>query len=145
MRSNKAFLFSIAVIATLLGLYLIPFEETPLITPRNNLSYNPYRAGPPQNLINIQITFMDPENDVQGVIESATFDGKPVELQSPNPTRLRATIYPRVEPGTYELSWTVRKNSAVWPQTLSNNKEITITKQDQWMEILVEGNSITIQ
>lgn len=146
MRSSKAFFFSVALVTTLLALFFVKVKEDPFLHKQvNKLVYNPYRAGPPSELINIQITIADQEDASKGRIESVTFNGKPIDLQPPNPTRLRATIYPQIPPGQYEIAWTVRKDYSAWPQTITHNKEISITTQDQWMEILIEGDQLNIR
>ena len=50
----------------------------------------------------------------------------------------------QVPPGKYKLQWTINQDKANWPRTIVHEEEVTISPRDLWIQILIEGEEVTI-
>jgi hypothetical protein len=50
----------------------------------------------------------------------------------------------QVPPGKYKLRWKVNRNKIVWPRTIDREEEVTISPRDQWLQISIVGEDVSI-
>jgi len=103
----------------------------------------PERPGSP-HFVRVQITVTDISDETDMQIVHAEFDRQKIALRPPNPTGIRGKLHAQVFPGTYSLSWIVERKN---PRTTreSFEKEIEIDPKEEWVDILIEGDTIEVR
>lgn len=101
--------------------------------------------GPtPNNLIRVQIGMYD-DPTLGGVrIQNASFNQTNIPLQSADLHGFRGEAGFQVAPGAYDLVWTVLRDRFAWPRTIRHKEKITIGKRDEWVQITVKGDEVTV-
>lgn len=92
----------------------------------------------------VQITFRDPDDDANTIIRSAYFQGKTIPLRNRSPNRFRAEIHKKLPAGTYEIRWVVETDISTFSEIKEIRKTFIIRPQDVWVDILIEGENMTL-
>ena len=95
-------------------------------------------------IVKVDVVVMD--NDASDeYIQRASFNNHNIPLSSPNPTTIRGRLHTQVNPGTYTVRWTVKKDAYVWPREVEHVEEIIVSTEDIYMVINIQGDSLYIQ
>ncbi len=103
----------------------------------------PKRPGAP-HFARVQITVTDIDDETEMKIVYAEFDGAKIALRPSNPTGIRGKLHLQLFPGTYPIRWIVEKND---PRPIRESFEelIEIAPNEEWVDILIEGDQIEIR
>ena len=103
-----------------------------------------FLAPSPTNQIRVQIEIYD-DPKLGGVrIRDISFNGQDIALQSADLKGFRGEAGFQLAPGTYNLVWTVTRDQIIWPRTIRHREKIAIGKKDEWVQITVQGEQVTI-
>ncbi len=99
---------------------------------------------PDEKIIRVEINILDDtKKDYHDILE-VKFNNLQIPLLKADASGRRARKYYQLKPGTYELKWKVSKSKNKWPRSKTYKKEITLTDQDKFAYILIEGEKISI-
>lgn len=101
-------------------------------------------TSPSPSSIKVQVMVYDEPEPGILKIESVTFNGRNVRLQSPDLNGFRGGGGFQLQPGKYSLEWKVSRGSMAWPRTLSFKKTIEIQSRDRWVEVTVRGSEASV-
>lgn len=118
-------------------------SNTPLLTQNTYMGPTTPIPGNP-SLVRVEVLVRD-SPELAGVqIQSVIFDEKEIPLKPRDILGKRASASFQLPPGSYLLRWTVEKDKIVWPRTISHEEMVTIDPRDLWIQILIEGEHVSI-
>lgn len=100
-------------------------------------------VGNPQ-LVRVQVLVHDSPEAGGLQIQEAVFNGQSIPLKPRGIYGIRGEGTFQVPPGTYKLSWIVKRDKFVWPRTVSHEETVTISPRDLWLQIEIQGETATI-
>lgn len=150
---EKRRLSALLVLATLLCslnlfLYLSPQKQTSsqekIISQSTYFGPTSSVPGNPE-LIKVEVLIHDSPK-LSGVqIQSVVFNGQAIPLKPRDIFGKRGEASFQLPPGTYSLRWTVQRDKLLWPRTLSFSEEVILDAKDLWVQILIEGEEVSIR
>ena len=103
-----------------------------------------YGPSKPSSGVQVQLMVYD-QPDLDGLkIESVTFNGTDVALQPPDLYGFRGGGGFLLNPGKFQLEWTVSKDKMDWPRTLNYKQTVEITPRDTWVQVTIKGDKATV-
>ncbi len=149
---ERHFLHSLFILGTTLVMCnLLFYFSKHLDTPNTQglLVQNTY-MGPTSSSIDnssfvrVEVLVRD-SSDLAGVqIRNVTFNGQEIPMKPRDILGKRASASFQLPPGNYILRWTVEKDKIIWPRTISHEEVVTISPRDLWIQILIEGEQVSI-
>ncbi len=97
-----------------------------------------------KGLVRIELHVKDGPKSGSPQVESVTFDGQSIPLKPRGVFGKRGVASFQLPPGTYLLQWEVSRNKWVWPRTTSHKKEVHIDGKELWIQIIIEGDNVSI-
>jgi hypothetical protein len=106
---------------------------------------SPHFQGIPQgNKIRVQLEIYD-DPALGGVrIQNVSFNRTNIALHPPDLQGFRGAAGFQVPPGTYDLVWTISRDQIVWPRTIRHKEKIKIDPRDEWVQITIRGEEVSI-
>ncbi len=99
--------------------------------------------GSPQ-LVKVQVVVRDALENGGPQVLSVQFNQQNIPLKPRDIYGNRGMGSFQVPPGKYKLQWKVNKNKLVWPRNIDREEQVTISPRDQWVQILIEGEKVSI-
>ncbi len=143
MSKVRAILY-FGIFLCLINLFYIPKRSI------NNLIAQTY-LGPKTNsplnshLIRVELHVKDSPVLSGLEIKKVTFNGQTVPLKPRDIFDKRGTASFQLPPGKYKLVWSVNRSTLVWPRTLNFEEEVTLDPRDLWVQIIIEGDQVSIR
>jgi len=155
MQARRFFPF-LLVLGVLLAGFLLrshkdaPPESSPPDFPAYSLFVQNTYMGPIQpipgnpQLVRVEVLVRD-SPEASGVqIQSVIFDGQAIPLKPRDIFGKRASASFQLSPGNYRLRWTVNRDKFAWPRSISHEEEVSLDPRDLWIQILIEGERVSI-
>jgi hypothetical protein len=108
------------------------------------LFFKPRIRKPSARVVRVEIEVFDELATLNGKIMEINFNGKKLQLQPPDPTGSRGSVFFQVYPGEYLLKWSVRNRKYAWPRYSKYRRYIQVGEKDLWVHIRIEGKRIFI-
>jgi hypothetical protein len=99
--------------------------------------------GNPQ-LVRIEILVRDSPESGGLQIQSVEFAGQGIPLRPRDIYGNRGSASFQLPPGKQNLKWTVQRSKTIWPRTITHKEEVTIDPRDYWIQIVIVGDTATI-
>jgi len=99
--------------------------------------------GNPQ-LVKVQVVVRDSLENGGPQVLSVQFNQQSIPLKPRDIYGNRGMGSFQVPPGKYKLQWKVNKNKLVWPRNIDREEQVTVSPRDQWVQILIEGEKVSI-
>jgi len=99
--------------------------------------------GNPQ-LVKVQVVVRDSLENGGPQVLSVQFNQQNIPLKPRDIYGNRGMGSFQVPPGKYKLQWKVNKNKLVWPRNIDREEQVTVSPRDQWVQILIEGEKVSI-
>jgi hypothetical protein len=131
MRQNRSLALLLCILAPLIGFsqtYLGPIQPVP---------------GDP-HLVRIQIIVRDSPESGGVQIQNVEFDHQTIPLKPRDIYGNRGGASFQLPPGKRKLRWVVQRDKTIWPRTISHEEEVNIDPRDYWIQILIVGETATI-
>ena len=111
-----------------------------------NTYFGPTQAVPGNpHLVRIEVSVQD-SPDLGGVqIQSVQFDGQDIPLKPRDVYGYRAKGSFQLKPGTYKLIWVVNRDKSAWPRNITHTADVTVNPRDLLIEVLIEGEQVSIR
>lgn len=94
--------------------------------------------------VQVQVFVYD-EPELGGLkIESVSFDRRSVGLQPADLYGFRGGGGFQLPPGNYRLEWTASRGGHGWPRSEKYKKTVQIGTDDTWVQIEINGSSVTV-
>ncbi len=125
-----------AVFHWLLSFALLLTTNT-YLGPKSPVDGNPH-------LVKVQVVVRDSLDNGGPQVLSVEFNQQSIPLKPRDIYGNRGMGSFQVPPGKYKLKWKVNKNKLVWPRNVDREEQVTINPRDQWVQILIEGEKVSI-
>ena len=129
-----------------LSIYFSPTEETgSLIAEAGNTYMGP--VGPvPGNpeLVQIQILVKDDPNPSGVEVTRVQFNQRSIPLKTRDIYGNRGGASFQLPPGSYSLKWTVNRDKFAWPREIDHEEIVHVSPRDNWIQVEIVGNDVTI-
>ncbi len=142
-------LFVLGISLVVLNLFFYFSKSPENIEPNTLLAQNTY-MGPTEpipgnpSLVRVEVLVRDSPALAGVQIRNVIFDQKEIPLKPRDILGKRASASFQLPPGNYTLRWTVEKDKVIWPRTTTHEEIITIDPKDLWIQILIEGDQVSI-
>lgn len=143
------FLLGLGVLCLVTSL-LLQFQPARLFDGRQLLAASYTYLGPDGSaqkqpgLVQVQILVRDSLDPSGPEVTSVAFNNQNVPLQPRDIYDNRGNASFQMEPGTYELRWTVNVRKKVWPRNVTYTHQVEISPRDSWIQISIEGDKASI-
>ena len=105
----------------------------------------PHFLSPPAtNAIRVQIQIYDDPSLGGARINEVSFNQTKIPLQAPDLHGYRGGGGFQVPAGKYSLNWNVTVYQESSSQTFDHKKTVTISKNDTWVQIMIQGEEASI-
>ncbi|MEL7431324.1 MAG: hypothetical protein AAGI90_02175 [Chlamydiota bacterium] len=92
----------------------------------------------------VQITFKDPDDGGNTVLESAFFENQRIRLRPRSPNGVRSILHKKLSPGTYKVEWTVETDLRTLSERVPRRETFLVRPEDVWINILIEGKEFIL-
>ena len=99
--------------------------------------------GNPQ-LVQVQVVVRDSLDEQGPQVTNVWFNQQSIPLKPRDIYGNRGMGSFQVPPGEYKLQWKLNRNKLVWPRTVDREEKVTVSPRDQWLEIKIEGDQVSI-
>ncbi|MDE3055901.1 MAG: hypothetical protein KGI80_04320 [Verrucomicrobiota bacterium] len=97
------------------------------------------------SLIKVEIMVRDDPTTGVGEILSVTFAGEEIPLKPADIFGNRGAASFQLLPGKYQLVWVVQRSKRVWPRTITHRADVIVDPRDVWVQVLIQGEKVSIQ
>jgi len=126
------------------GSSITDFTTSELLVQNTYLGPTEPIPGNPQ-LVQIEVLVRDSPETAGVQIQSVIFNGQAIPLKPRDIFGKRASASFQLPPGNYMLRWTVNRNKLIWPRLITHEEEVTLDPRDLWIQILIEGEQVSIR
>jgi len=96
------------------------------------------------HLVRVEIIVRDSPDSGGVQVQTVEFYNQKIPLKPRDIYGNRGGASFQISPGKQKLKWTVQRDKTIWPRTMTHEEEVNIDSRDYWVQILIVGDTATI-
>jgi len=96
------------------------------------------------DLVRLQILIYDDPSPQGHKILKVEFNHTNISLKPADVWGFRGQGSFQIRPKKYKIKWTTQRDDFAWPRSITHEQEVVVASRDLWLQITLEGDSISI-